>query len=273
MAAPKGSVIIVRKKKGGGHGGHHGGAWKVAYADFVTAMMAFFLVMWLMGVDEETKAEIAGHFNGTSQAEISPLKIPMDQPKGGSQLEPFVQTQTVSGRTVDLPVGRFVPPTSPEVDLLAIVDEIENSISVQLGMTPESPTHFESRYEKKGVVLRIVTPEFFAHGKSEIIPDMSPVLSKLGNLLAKYKKHKIRIEGHTEPTEESESDPSVGWKLSTARAQSVVQFWLQRNEQWDPRRIQLAGASYYHPIGDNSTTTGRATNRRIEITVLPADSQ
>src|SRR4051794_30749450 len=55
--------IIIKKKKGGGHGGHHGGAWKVAYADFVTAMMAFFLVMWLMSSDEETKASISQYFN------------------------------------------------------------------------------------------------------------------------------------------------------------------------------------------------------------------
>src|SRR5277367_6666880 len=57
--APRRKVI---KKGGGGHG-HHGGAWKVAYADFVTAMMCFFLVMWLMGVDEETKQAISHYFN------------------------------------------------------------------------------------------------------------------------------------------------------------------------------------------------------------------
>src|SRR5471030_804979 len=54
-------VIIIRKKKGG-HAAHHGGAWKVAYADFVTAMMAFFLVMWLMAQKQEVKAQIGGYF-------------------------------------------------------------------------------------------------------------------------------------------------------------------------------------------------------------------
>src|SRR5690348_12972881 len=56
-------TIIIKKKKGGGHGGAHGGAWKVAYADFVTAMMCFFLVMWLMGSDEEIKAAVSHYFN------------------------------------------------------------------------------------------------------------------------------------------------------------------------------------------------------------------
>mgnify|MGYP003575710320 CR=1 FL=1 len=54
-------VIIIKKKGGHGHG-HHGGAWKVAYADFVTAMMAFFLVMWLVGQKQEVKASVASYF-------------------------------------------------------------------------------------------------------------------------------------------------------------------------------------------------------------------
>ncbi|HYF02576.1 MAG TPA: flagellar motor protein MotB, partial [Patescibacteria group bacterium] len=54
--------IIIKKKKAAGHGGHHGGAWKVAYADFVTAMMAFFLVMWIMGLGQNSKRAIASYF-------------------------------------------------------------------------------------------------------------------------------------------------------------------------------------------------------------------
>lgn len=62
MAADKAKkIVVVRKKKGGG-GGHHGGSWKVAYADFVTAMMAFFMVMWILGMDEKTKSAIEGYF-------------------------------------------------------------------------------------------------------------------------------------------------------------------------------------------------------------------
>ena len=68
MADKKASIVIKKVKKGG-HGGAHGGAWKVAYADFVTAMMCFFLVMWLMGADEVTKASIANYFNNPTSPE------------------------------------------------------------------------------------------------------------------------------------------------------------------------------------------------------------
>lgn len=65
MADKKGITIVIKKKKPHGHGAH-GGAWKVAYADFVTAMMAFFLVMWLLGSDEEIRAAVAQYFNNPS---------------------------------------------------------------------------------------------------------------------------------------------------------------------------------------------------------------
>src|ERR1039458_10760660 len=61
--AEKARPIIVIRRKAAGHGGHHGGAWKVAYADFVTALMALFIVLWLMGQDEEVKKAISAYFN------------------------------------------------------------------------------------------------------------------------------------------------------------------------------------------------------------------
>src|SRR5437899_4943950 len=65
-AAPaKRPVVVIRRRKAA-HGGHHGGAWKVAYADFVTAMMALFIVLWLMGADKEVREEISSFFNNPS---------------------------------------------------------------------------------------------------------------------------------------------------------------------------------------------------------------
>src|SRR6186997_149429 len=69
--ADKQAVTIIIKKRKAGHGGHHGGAWKVAYADFVTAMMAFFLVMWLVGQSKPVKAGIGGYFRDPVAFEAS----------------------------------------------------------------------------------------------------------------------------------------------------------------------------------------------------------
>src|SRR3954466_4342164 len=94
MAANKKGQIIVIKKVQASHAGHHGGAWKVAYADFVTAMMAFFLVMWLMGVDEETKAEITHYFThpnepyqkgGDSKVQQTPAAVEITNESGSGE--------------------------------------------------------------------------------------------------------------------------------------------------------------------------------------------
>ena len=75
-ASRKGATtVIIRRVNKGGHGGHHGGAWKIAYADFVTAMMAFFLLMWLLGSTAQ------GDLNGIAEYFQSPLKVALS---GGS---------------------------------------------------------------------------------------------------------------------------------------------------------------------------------------------
>src|ERR1700678_2916756 len=85
-------IIIVKKKVHGGHG-HHGGSWKVAYADFVTAMMAFFMVMWIMGLSDQTRTQISGYFNdpfgfknnvSKSKVMISPKDPPPTARKNGT---------------------------------------------------------------------------------------------------------------------------------------------------------------------------------------------
>ena len=87
--ADKKAQIVIKKIKKSGHGGGHGGAWKVAYADFVTAMMCFFLVMWLMGADEETKASIANYFNNPTTAWRPELKdndtVPLGNQTGAGE--------------------------------------------------------------------------------------------------------------------------------------------------------------------------------------------
>ncbi len=80
MAAKAQPIIVIKKK--GGHGGHHGGAWKVAYADFVTALMALFIVLWLMGSSEKVRKAVAGYFNN---------------PKGTSSLLGTTMSETGSG--------------------------------------------------------------------------------------------------------------------------------------------------------------------------------
>ncbi|MDP9837760.1 chemotaxis protein MotB [Neorhizobium huautlense] len=96
--------IIVVKKHGGGHDGHHGGAWKIAYADFMTAMMAFFLVMWLVNAaNEETKASVASYFNPIKLSDETPAKKGLEKPvdtSEGQEKKDRSQVKADEGQTV-----------------------------------------------------------------------------------------------------------------------------------------------------------------------------
>ena len=88
----KNEIVIIKRHGGGDHDGAHGGAWKIAYADFMTAMMAFFLVMWLVNAaNEETKASVASYFNPIKLSDEKPtekgLKKPVDQAEGEQKQE------------------------------------------------------------------------------------------------------------------------------------------------------------------------------------------
>ena len=100
------SVIIIKKVKKGGHGGHHGGAWKVAYADFVTAMMAFFLVMWLVAQSNAVKAAVAGYFKdpGVFDYEKSTGMVPGGQP-GATQSRRSRRSSATAGKPVSAEEG------------------------------------------------------------------------------------------------------------------------------------------------------------------------
>src|ERR1700748_1522665 len=116
-------VIIVKKKKGGGHG-HHGGAWKVAYADFVTAMMAFFMVMWLVAaVSKEQRAAIFDYFkNPSMEPGKSPKPAPGQMGPGGASTSPINlrggldAMRTASTRRPDIGAAPNLPTREQSVD-------------------------------------------------------------------------------------------------------------------------------------------------------------
>jgi chemotaxis protein MotB len=269
MADQKGGITIIRKRAAPAHGHGAHGAWKVAYADFVTAMMAFFMVMWLMGADEEVKAIIAGYFNNP---DISPISIGLSEAKSGSHVDMFQDLSRPGGRPVDLPAGRINVNMSNNQALSAIKEEIEETFTLQLGLNKPSSKQLEFSYEPGGITIKIVASDFFEAGQSNIKPDFLPAVERIGRILAKYQEQLIRIEGHTEQQESTKNnDDSYGWKLSVERAQKVAENWVKYVPNFNPNRVQIAGNSYYRPLTPKDFTN--PVNRRVEIFVLNSKSQ
>jgi chemotaxis protein MotB len=127
--------IIIVKRRGGDHEGGHGGAWKIAYADFMTAMMAFFLVMWLVNAaNEETKASVASYFNPIKLADEKPtekgLKKPVDQAQGEKNQQKSDKPQEKPNDGKSAKTGEDLTSTSGDQTNYSEADFFENPYSV-----------------------------------------------------------------------------------------------------------------------------------------------
>jgi chemotaxis protein MotB len=208
--SPAPQPIIVKKKKAAHHG-HHGGAWKVAYADFVTAMMAFFLVMWLVGQSKEVKSAVAGYFRnpGIFDQEKS------DGPIAGGSLK------------VD-PEAAPAPPESAPALLAAeraALEETASRIRQRLD-TPDLRAlgrQIEITITRDGLRIELLDAEqqtFFASGSAALAAGTERVLAVIARELGSL-KNSIVIEGHTDSRPYATTDLYSNWELSADRANAA----------------------------------------------------
>lgn len=297
--ADQAPVIIIRRKKKGGHEGHHGGAWKVAYADFVTAMMAFFLLLWLLNVTTDVERKgIADYF---APASISKSESGAGGVMGG-------QTITASGAQISY----ATPPTAQDVTVPTVgrgdegdEDSREKSKSED---TPSTSAHLskeeramvdamkreENTFKqaedlmKKALATNSVlqayanqitvdrTPEglriqiidrdrfsMFPSGASVPYEKGRDLLLLIGQVIAKL-PNMIAVTGHTDGTPFSAGSRRDNWTLSTERANTSRQYLIQAGV--DERRIaRVAGLSDRDPFVPDPKDP---RNRRISIVLL-----
>jgi chemotaxis protein MotB len=207
-------VIIVKKKSHARHG-HHGGAWKVAYADFVTAMMAFFLVMWIIGQSAEVKAGIAGYFREpTAFAEGGRGVLPGAESGvsgGGAPLQPAGDRDAGTGALEEAAAElRRVLATLPDFEALKDQVEIavtEEGLRIELREAPDDG--------------------FFASGSAEVKPQTVALLTVIAEQL-KTLPNKVAVEGHTDSRPYSGANGTYSnWELSSDRANAARRV-LQR---------------------------------------------
>ena len=201
--------IIVRRKKSGHHG-HHGGAWKVAYADFVTAMMAFFLVMWLVGQSKDVKAAVAGYFRDPGIFDQAKSDGPI--PGGDLTLDP-------DGATRD-------PGASLAEEERIALEETAARIKQRLAELPELKAlgrQIEIQITRDGLRIELLDAEsqtFFASGSAALAPGTEKVLAVIARELGTL-KNSIMIEGHTDSRPYATSDLYSNWELSADRANAA----------------------------------------------------
>lgn len=250
------SKIIIRKVNKKTHGGHHGGSWKVAYADFVTAMMAFFLLLWLLSMTSpESKAALSQYFNTFS--------IFKDQPQQSG-------TSILDKSTGVLSVGRDAQSESARIKVEKKMTT-EELAKVMRGAIDDKLQAMKNQVlietTKEGLKIQIVDnegSEIFRSG-SDVPTEKARQIIRLVSENLREKPNRIIIEGHTDSAP-FRGAQKTNWELSTSRA-SAARRELENNGV-DPNRIaRVVGyADQDLLIKDNPKDL---RNRRISIILMP----
>ena len=173
-----------------------------------------------------------------------------------------VATQSLSGRGV-LPGGRGVA-CSP--DLQVCHDDLLQKLRGAVDLKELRLTE-----DRRGLVLSIPEAGAFPAGSAEISPAANDLISRIAAVLQTI-PNGIRVEGHTDGTPIHTTQFASNWELSTARATSVVEFFIERSGI-TPERLSAAGYAEFHPVADNTDPAARFRNRRVDIIILNSTTQ
>ncbi len=273
-------IVVKRIKKGGG--GHHGGAWKIAYADFVTAMMAFFLLMWLLG------STAKGDLNGIAEYFATPLKVAMQGGSGSGDASSVIQgggkdlTRTAGQvkqgeikaekKTINLQALKAEQERLERVKLGELKEKIEKSIENNPGLR-QYKNQLILEVTSEGLRIQIVDEKnrpMFDLSSAEVKPYMRDMLREIGRSLNEV-DNRISLSGHTDAKPFVTGDKGVGnWELSASRA-NASRRELIAGGMADGKVVRVVGQA--STVLYDQQDPFNPINRRISIVVLNRKSE
>jgi chemotaxis protein MotB len=223
--------------------------WLVSYADFITLLFAFFVVLYAFArADQKKQVAVA-------QAVNKALNSMGGLTDSDRQADPDAQPETATGEELLTPVEIKYDLARIQHDLsLALAREIStNAVALEMG--------------RDGLVISLREAGFFDSGsatpKPEALETLRTIASRLGAT-----PYDLRIEGHTDNVPIHTPEFDSNWELSSARATHIARLLLAMNA-FPPGHISAAGYAEFHPVSTNDTAAGRAENRRVDLVVAP----
>lgn len=276
-----------RKRRHEEHTNHE--AWAIPYADLITLLLAFFVVMYAISSVNEGKYRVLSDslvaaFRGTPRT-MEPVQVGEKQIGSGADLRTtLVQQSMLAGQPrsllepLPIKVSVAKPVTTPlrpgefaeqkraaaaSKDLERVADEVVRAMQQLV----RANLVFVRR--KSSVIeVEIRTDILFPSGSATLSRSAIPVIERLADVL-KHFPNPIRVEGHTDSRPISTVAFPSNWELSAARAASVVHLFAERG--LDPQRLSVIGHAQYQPAQSNATAAGRNANRRVVIVILSTD--
>jgi chemotaxis protein MotB len=255
-----------RRRKSPEHVNHE--RWLVSYADFVTLLFAFFVVLYASSQVDKRKVgnlalAIQVAFQQLGVFDTSNTKIPLSD----SEAVPFAQVQVVenSERTGDF--RRFVQPMKGI--LTPMSDRPLQNVETDLikALAPEIEKHVVTVTARpEGIVVSLREVGFYESGSAAIRSSSQDAIDRLAAILGS-RGEALRIEGHTDNVPIHNLHFDSNWELSTARATDLIKLFILRYH-FDPERLSASGFAQYHPAALNDNEEDRARNRRVDIVIL-----
>ncbi|MGA8153890.1 MAG: flagellar motor protein MotB [Terriglobales bacterium] len=259
---------MSRRKKKHEHVNHE--RWLVSYADFITLLFAFFVVLYASSqVDNKKVAQVSAAIHGAFQdlgvfsGDGSGVVLRQESTAPSTQAIPaklpeLIQiANTLHGEGSGNGYG-------PDVGKLK--HDLEDALGEQI-----KKHEIEMRVTPEGLIVSLREVGFFNSGEAVLLTDGQSTLTRIAKVLNE-KGFQIRVEGHTDDKPIHTSEFKSNWELSTARATEVVSLLVEQHG-FDPRMISAAGYSQYRPIAGNDTEEGRKTNRRVDLVIVAHTSR
>ena len=243
---------MSRKHKKHEHVNHE--RWLVSYADFITLLFAFFVVLFASGQSDKKKQQRLANAMNQAFSQMALFEPHSKQPALTENSGPNPDT---APKPLELPLQTSANPH-------ALEQQVQQLIQQQVNLGKMHADAITVRSTPEGVVVSLHEAGFFDSGSAQVRPT---ALDALSSVIAQLPAGGVRVEGHTDDQPIHSALYASNWELSTARASAIARLLLERSHT-DPSTLAVAGYAEFHPIASNATPEGRAQNRRVDIVLL-----
>ena len=212
--------------------------WVVSYADFVTMLLALFMVMWALSGSQSNKTDVNKSIQKTFAVEKTQDIPHKNETSSTSNVEKFSEQE-------------------------AILKKLSENETLK--------TKTKLLKGEKGAIIRLNDKMLFSEGSAIIKPDVLGTLDTIADELKTLENH-IIIEGHTDSTPISTQQFPSNWELSTARATNIISYLIAKRGL-SPQKLSAVGYGGYMPIAPNTSFEGKSQNRRVDIIILSSDKK